>query len=165
MHLSRGSSPHLTSPHLTHNNIRYDHHTRLPWLERTQQSLAPAGGVVSLEPSPLPSNIQAAVFSWREIGRYEAAEMREVCRGGGHECVAELELDTSLYVWSGRVIASLYNTQDRGQSYSARHVFSVASLTEPLKIYFLNTSVPSKPVKRQRDKLLIWGRSDRASPT
>ena len=61
--------------------------TRLPWLE-TQQSLAPAGGVSSLEPSPLPTNIQAAVFSWREIGRYEAAEMREVCRGGGHECVA-----------------------------------------------------------------------------
>ena len=59
-------------------------------------NLAPAGGVRAL---------QIHVFSRREIGRYEAAEMREVCRGGGHECVAEAELDTSLYVWSGRVIA------------------------------------------------------------
>ena len=64
----------LTSPTITSDDI-----TRLPWLE-SQQSLAPAGGVSSLEPSPLPTNIQAAVFSWREIGRYEAAEMREVCR-------------------------------------------------------------------------------------
>ena len=74
-------------------------------------NLAPAGGVVSLEPGPLPANIQAAVFSWREIGRYEAAEMREVCRGGGHECVARHK--SIRLVWSSN---SLYNTQDRGQS-------------------------------------------------
>ena len=133
MHLSRGSSPHLTSPTITS-----DDNTRLPWLE-TQQSLAPAGGVDSLEPSPLPTNIQAAVFSWREIGRYEAAEMREVCRGGGHECVARHK--SIRLVWPSN---SLY-TQDRGQSQPARHVFSVLSSSrapELVNIYFLNTSVP-----------------------
>ena len=77
-------------------------------------NLAPAGGVRALQ-------IQA-VFSRREIGRYEAAEMREVCRGegrregGGHECVAPpapaRHKSIRLVWWSN----SLYNTQDKGQS-------------------------------------------------
>ena len=44
--------------------------------------LPPAGGVTS-PAAPYKYTGWPAVFSWREIGRYEAAEMREVCRGGG----------------------------------------------------------------------------------